>query len=115
MALFTASVVRFYWNKRTTDAVNKAMGYFQQAIDRDPNYALAYAGLADCYYAAFFNNFTIPQAESAAKSSAAASKALELDPLLAETHVSMAQVLEIFRSEERRVGKECRSRWSPYH
>jgi len=87
---------RFYWNKPTTDAVNKAMGYFQQAIDRDPNYALAYAGLADCYYATFFNNFTIPQAESAAKSSAAASKALELDPLLAETHVSMAQVLEIF-------------------
>ena len=72
------------------------MGYFQQAIDRDPNYALAYAGLADCYYVTFFNNFTIPQAESAAKSRVAASKALELDPLLAETHVSMAQVLEIF-------------------
>ena len=87
---------RFYWNKRTADAVNKAMGYFQQAIDRDPNYALAYAGLADCYYVTFFNNFTIPQAESAAKSRVAASKALDLDPLLAETHVSMAQVLEIF-------------------
>src|SRR6267154_1387590 len=87
---------RFYWSKRTADAVNKAMGYFQQAIDRDPNYALAYAGLADCYYVTFFNNFTIPQAESAAKSRVAASKALELDPLLAETHVSMAQVLEIF-------------------
>src|SRR5438874_4140752 len=87
---------RFYWNKRTAEGVNKAMGYFQQAIDRDPNYALAYAGLADCYFVTFFNNFTTPQAESAAKSSAAASKALELDPLLAETHVSMAQVLEIF-------------------
>src|SRR5437879_3260884 len=87
---------RFYWNKRTADAVNKAMGYFQQAIDRDPNYALAYAGLADCDHVTFFNNFTIPQAESAAKSRVAASKALELDPLLAETHVSMAQVLEIF-------------------
>ena len=87
---------RFYWNKRTAEGVNKAMGYFQQAIDRDPNYALAYAGLADCYFVTFFNNFTIPQAESAAKSRVAASKALELDPLLAETHVSMAQVLEIF-------------------
>jgi len=87
---------RFYWNKRTAEGVNKAMGYFQQAIDRDPNYALAYAGLADCYFVTFFNNFTISQAESAAKSRAAAAKALELDPSLAETHVSMGQVLEIF-------------------
>jgi non-specific serine/threonine protein kinase len=87
---------RFYWNKRTADGVNKATGYFQQAIDRDPNYALAYAGLADCYYVTFFNNFTISQAESAAKSRAAATKALELDPSLAESHVSMGQVLENF-------------------
>ena len=87
---------RFYWNKRTAESVNKAMAYFQQAIDRDPNYALAYAGLADCYYVTFFNNFTTSQAESAAKSRAAAMKALELDPSLAETHVSMGQVLEIF-------------------
>jgi TolB-like protein/Tfp pilus assembly protein PilF len=87
---------RFYWNKRTAEGVNKATGYFQQAIDRDPNYALAYAGLADCYYVTFFNNFTISQAESAAKSRAAATKALDLDPSLAETHVSMGQVLEIF-------------------
>jgi serine/threonine protein kinase/Tfp pilus assembly protein PilF len=87
---------RFYWNKRTAEGVNKATGYFQQAIDRDPNYALAYAGLADCYYVTFFNNFTISQAESAAKSRAAALKALELDPSLAESHVSMGQVLENF-------------------
>jgi serine/threonine protein kinase/Tfp pilus assembly protein PilF len=87
---------RFYWNKRTAESVNKAIGYFQQAIDLDPNYALAYAGLADCHYVAFFNNFTVSQAESAAKSRAAATKALELDPSLAETHVSMAQVLETF-------------------
>jgi len=87
---------RFYWNKRTAEGVNKATGYFQQAIDRDPNYALAYAGLADCYFVTFFNNFTISQAESAAKSRAAAAKALELDPSLAETHVSMGQALEIF-------------------
>ncbi len=87
---------RFYWNKRTAEGVNKATGYFQQAIDRDPSYALAYAGLADCYYVTFFNNFTISQAESAAKSRAAATKALELDPSLAESHVSMGQVLENF-------------------
>jgi len=87
---------RFYWNKRTAEGVNKALGYFQQAIDRDPNYALAYAGLADCYYVIFFNNFTISQAESAAKSRAAATKALELDSSLAESHVSMGQVLENF-------------------
>jgi non-specific serine/threonine protein kinase len=87
---------RFYWNKRTADGVNKALDYFQQAIGRDPNYALAYAGLADCYYVTFFNNYTISQAESAAKSRAAAMKALELDPSLAESHVSMGQVLENF-------------------
>ena len=87
---------RFYWNKRNAEGVSKALGYFQQAIDRDPNYALAYAGLADCYYVTFFNNFTISQAESAAKSRAAAAKALELDPSLAESHVSMGQVLENF-------------------
>jgi serine/threonine protein kinase/tetratricopeptide (TPR) repeat protein len=87
---------RFYWNKRTAESVTKAMGYFQQAIDRDPNYALAHAGLADCYYVTFFNNFTLSQAESAAKSRAAATKALELDPTLAEVHVSMGEVLEVF-------------------
>jgi serine/threonine protein kinase/tetratricopeptide (TPR) repeat protein len=87
---------RFYWNKRTAEGVNKATGYFQQAIDRDSNYALAYAGLADCYYVTFFNSFSLSQAESAAKSRAAATKALELDPSLAETHVSMGQILEIF-------------------
>jgi tetratricopeptide (TPR) repeat protein len=76
--------------------VNKATGYFQEAIDRDPHYALAYAGLADCYFVTFFNNYTLSQAESAAKSRAAATKALDLDPSLAETHVSMGQVLEIF-------------------
>ncbi|HEV1993330.1 MAG TPA: protein kinase [Candidatus Acidoferrum sp.] len=87
---------RFYWNKRNAEDVSKATSYFQRAIERDPNYALAYAGLADCYYVTFFKNFTISQAESAAKSRAAATKALELDPSLAETHVSMGQVLAIF-------------------
>jgi TolB-like protein/Tfp pilus assembly protein PilF len=87
---------RFYWNKRSAGSVNKAMDYFQQAIDRDPNYALAYAGLADCYYVTFFNNFTISQAESAAKARAAATKALELDPALAEAHASMGKVIELF-------------------
>jgi non-specific serine/threonine protein kinase len=87
---------RFYWNKRTAESVTKSTGYFQQAIDRDPNYALAYAGLADCYYVTFFNNFTLSQPESAAKSRAAAAKALELDPTLAEVHVSMGEVLEVF-------------------
>jgi len=99
---------RFYWNKRTAEGVNKATGYFQQAIDRDPNYALAYAGLADCYYVTFFNNFTISQAESAAKSRAAATKALDLDPSLAETHVSMGQVLEIFDWEFAGAEREFR-------
>ena len=87
---------RYYWNKRTADGIAKAIDYFRQAIEQDPRYALAYSGLSDCYYVTFFNNVTISQAESATKSRAAAFKALELDPALAEAHVSMGQVLEIF-------------------
>ena len=40
---------RYWWNKRTEEGLNKGIEYFQQAIDKDPSYALAYAGLADCY------------------------------------------------------------------
>ena len=79
---------RYYWNKRTTENVTKAIDYFREAIDSDPSYALAYAGLADAYnllgsYSAEPPTKTVPRAKAAAK------KALEIDPDLAEAHASL--------------------------
>jgi tetratricopeptide (TPR) repeat protein len=78
---------RFFWNKRTGADLRKAIDYFNQAIAKDPNYALAYVGLADSYlllssYAAVSPVESLPPARSALK------KALELDDSLAEAHAS---------------------------
>ncbi len=78
---------RFFWNKRNGDDLRKAIDYFNQAIAKDPGYALAYVGLADSYllfpnYAAVSPVDSIPPARSAIK------KALELDDSLAEAHAS---------------------------
>jgi TolB-like protein/DNA-binding winged helix-turn-helix (wHTH) protein/Tfp pilus assembly protein PilF len=82
---------RYFWNKRTPDGAQKAVGYFQQAIDKDPVYALAYAGLADAYtYLSFFN--VVPPREAMPSAKAAAMKALEIDEHLAEAHVSLGYI-----------------------
>ncbi len=83
---------RYFWNKRTGADFKKAIGYFNQAIDKDPNYALAYAGLADAYvllsaYAEASPKESLPQAK------AAAAKALELDSTLGEAHTTLANAL----------------------
>ena len=80
---------RFHWNKRTEEALKKGIDYFKQAIESDPAYALAYAGLADSYnilasYSAVAPKDAFPLAK------AAASRALELDSELAEGHTSLA-------------------------
>jgi len=83
---------RFYWNKRTGDAAKKAVEYFQQAIEIDPNYALAYAGLADAYQ--LLNLFAdVSPKEAFPKAKTAAKRALELDETLAEAHTSLASSL----------------------
>jgi tetratricopeptide (TPR) repeat protein len=82
---------RFFWNKRTGQNLNKAADYFSQAIAADPNYALAYVGLADAYVLMPFYGAGAPQ-DCYPKAKAAAEKALELDNSLAEAHTSMAQV-----------------------
>ncbi|MGA8539851.1 MAG: protein kinase [Terriglobales bacterium] len=80
---------RYYWNKRTKEDIKKAIGYFQQAIDKDPNYALAYAGLADSYLIlSLYSN--APWQETYGKAKAAATKALEIDDSLAEAHATLA-------------------------
>ena len=80
---------RFYWNKRTDRDLKKALEYFQQAIDKDPKYAAAYDGLADSYHLlAEYGSYSI--AEARARSEPATRKALEIDPLLAEAHATLA-------------------------
>lgn len=80
---------RYFWNKRTEEEVNKAVEYFKKAIERDPRYALAYAGLADSYIIYGSWHFLSPN-ESFPESKKAAIKALEIDPLLAEAHNALA-------------------------
>ncbi len=79
---------RFHWNKRTPDGMQKAIQHFQEALEEDPAYALAYAGLADTYNLASFLN-VFPPGEVMPKAKAAATKALEIDDGLAEAHVSL--------------------------
>jgi TolB-like protein/Flp pilus assembly protein TadD len=80
---------RYYTNKRTQDWIRKGIECFQQATDLDPNYALAYAGMADAY--AFLASSTggLPPVECYPKAKAAAMKALEIDDSLAEAHTSL--------------------------
>ena len=79
---------RFHWNKRTGEGMKRAIAYFQESIEKDPTYALAYAGLADAYNMASFI-MVFPPKEVMPKAKAAAAKALELDEDLAEAHVSL--------------------------
>jgi len=80
---------RFYWNKRTPVENRKAIDYFEQAIALDPNYALAYAALADCY---ILQLPSMPRKERFPKARAAAIKALEIDETLGEAHTALAEV-----------------------
>jgi TolB-like protein/Flp pilus assembly protein TadD len=84
---------RYYWNRRTTLNIKKAIEQFKFATDRDPNYALAFVGLADCYavlneYAGTPTSETVPLARNYAE------RALTLDPQLAEPHAALAFVSE---------------------
>lgn len=83
---------RYFLNKRTQDGFNKAIEYFNQSIDLDPNYAQAYAGLADAYSLLADYRFVPPQ-EAVPKARAAATKALQMDDTLAEAHTSLAFIL----------------------
>ena len=84
---------RYFWNKRTADGFRQAADYFQQAIDKDPNYGRAYAGLADTF--TLMSTWYIgPQSELMPKARTAALRALELDESLAEAHASLALIKE---------------------
>src|SRR5215472_4836164 len=82
---------RYYWNKRTEEGFNRAIEYFNQAVDKDPNYAPAYAGLADSYILMAEYHF-LPSKEAFPKAKPAVIRALEVDETLAEAHTSLAAV-----------------------
>ena len=83
---------RHHWNRRTEEGFYKAIECFQQAIEKDPVYALAYAGLADWYVLLGWNG-CLPPKGAFPKGKAAARRALRLDPDLGEAHMSLAGVL----------------------
>lgn len=86
----------YFWNKRTPDGLTTALGYFTKATEKDPNYALAYASLADTYLLTRFNRLEgLSPEETIAKAKAVASRAIELDPALAEAHVVMGTIKAI--------------------
>jgi TolB-like protein/DNA-binding winged helix-turn-helix (wHTH) protein/Tfp pilus assembly protein PilF len=98
---------RYFWNKRTPDGLRKAVDYFNQAIEKGPNYAPAYAGLADAYALAgdWKYGVLVPR-EAYSKAKAAAAKAIELDGTLGEAHVSLAFCLDNFDWDWGAAGKE---------
>ncbi len=84
---------RFFWNKRTKESLKSAVEYFSQAVAVDPSYALAYAGLADCYV--LFTYYDVaPPGEAYPKARASAQKALEIDDTLGEVLATLAVVKE---------------------
>jgi serine/threonine protein kinase/tetratricopeptide (TPR) repeat protein len=80
---------RYYWDKRTPEAIYKSRDFFQQAIEKDPNYALAYVGLSE-YYAVLPEYTYTPAREARPKVKAAAARALAIDDTLAEAHSLLA-------------------------
>jgi len=83
---------RYYWNQFTEADVRKSLGFFQQAIEKDPNYALGYSGLADYYGVMYAGIGALPRNETCPEAEPAALKAVELDDSLAETHVSRGAI-----------------------
>jgi TolB-like protein/Tfp pilus assembly protein PilF len=96
---------RFFWNKRTGQNLNKAADYFNQAIAADPNYTLAYVGLADSYVLMPFYGAGTPK-DCYPKAKAAAEKALQLDDTLAEAHTSRAQIFCYYDLDFVRAARE---------
>jgi TolB-like protein/DNA-binding winged helix-turn-helix (wHTH) protein/lipoprotein NlpI len=82
---------RYHWNKRTEEGLKAAVKHYEEAIEKDPTYALAYVGLAECY--ALFSTYAVmPAKESFPKAEAAALKALDLDERIAEAHAALGVI-----------------------
>ena len=96
---------RYCWSRRTEESLKKGIDYFQQAIREDPNYALAYVGLADSYNLLGWYS-VLPSKEVFPKAKEAASKALEIDDRLPEAHASMAYAMFLYDWEYLAAEKE---------
>jgi tetratricopeptide (TPR) repeat protein len=86
---------RHHWNRWTEEGFYKAIEYFQQAVEKDPAYALAYAGVADSYVLLGWNSY-LPSKDAFPKAKVAAMEALRLDPALSEAHTPFAAVLWLY-------------------
>ena len=101
---------RYFWNERNKESLEKAIKYFEEAIKRDPRFALAYSGLADSYIVLV--EHSLPRSEVFPKAKEAARKALELDETLAEAHTSLGNILSLqwdWRGAEEEYAKALRS------
>jgi TolB-like protein/DNA-binding winged helix-turn-helix (wHTH) protein/Flp pilus assembly protein TadD len=97
---------RYFWNKRTGDGVQRAIPYFEQAVTLDPNYAMAYAGLSECYAVGMWLVPFEPK-NATAKLKTAALQAVALDENLAEAHAAMASVY-FYEWDWAKAGQEYR-------
>jgi TolB-like protein/Tfp pilus assembly protein PilF len=99
---------KFYWNKRTGESLKQAADFYRQAIEKDPNYALAYSGLAETYV--LFSSYDVASAtNSMPQAKAAALRALEIDDSLAEAHTALGFYLSNFEWDRDGSEKEYRS------
>ena len=98
---------RYEWNKRTDEAVKRGIEYFEQAIEKDPGYALAYAGLADAYNILGYRRY-LPPKDAWLRGKSAANKALAIDESLAEAHVSLAFAAFNYDWDFETAGREFR-------
>jgi eukaryotic-like serine/threonine-protein kinase len=83
---------RYEWNERTAESLRRGITFFEQAVARDPRYALAYAGLADSYFALAYSAEVLPPREAMPRARAAVQQALALDETLAEAHATLGAI-----------------------
>jgi len=95
---------RYHWNKRSPESLQKAVEYFRKAIDKDPAYSLAYAGLADTYAHLSFFSVVAPR-EAMPKAKTAAEQGLEIDKDLAEAHISLGYISFTYEGDWPAAGK----------
>jgi TolB-like protein/DNA-binding winged helix-turn-helix (wHTH) protein/Flp pilus assembly protein TadD len=97
---------RYFWSKRTAESLRTSIDYYQQAIAADPQFAAAYAGLADTY--SIIGSDVMPASVASEQARAAAMKAVELDPSLAEGHAALALVHFYYDWNWTEAESECR-------
>jgi len=111
---------RYYWNKRTKEGLEKGVAYFQEAIEEDPTFALAYSGLADAFIILGDYNHLLPQ-EAYPKARAAAERALEIDDTLVQAYTSLARIKAVYdwdwpsAEEEFKNAIESNSKYATVH